>query len=120
LTLFPSRPRPVNSIVRVHLKMKNRKLRLPFVVIAAYLLMVFLCILQAFNFAGAINLNWTLVVIGLTLPWSLISIVFAWSLIHGAGLEFFATMYMVFASLNSLVYYRWYSWALKRRRARSS
>ena len=98
------------------IKMKDRKPRLPFVLIAAYLLAVFLSILKAFNFAGSINSDWTEVVIGLTLPWSLVSVVFAWSLIHGANLEFFASMYMVFAGLNSFIFYKCYLGAWKRRR----
>jgi hypothetical protein len=73
-------------------------------------LAVIACILQAFDFAGAINFNWTLVLIGLTLPpWSAVSMVFAWSLIHGAGLEFFTCMYLIFAGINSLIFYGVYS-----------
>jgi hypothetical protein len=41
---------------------------------------------MAFDFAGSINLVWTLVLIVLTLPCSLVSILFAWGLIHGAGI----------------------------------
>jgi hypothetical protein len=37
------------------------------------------------------------------LPWSLISILFAWALIHGAGLEFFSVMYLAFAGLNLFI-----------------
>ena len=99
--------------------MKDRKPKLPFVLIAAYLLAVFLSILKAFNFAGAIDIDWTLVVAGLTLPWSLVSIIFVWSLIHGAGLNFFASMYMVFAGLNSLIFYKCYLGAWKRRQTLS-
>jgi len=65
--------------------MKDSSPKLPLVIIAIYLIAVIACIFLAFDFAGAINLNWTLVLIGLTLPWSLVSIVFVWSLIHGAG-----------------------------------
>ena len=89
--------------------------KLPLVAIAIYLLAVVACIFLAFDFAGATNFNWTLVLIGLTLPWSLVSIVFAWGLLHGAGLEFFAFMYLAFAGLNSFIFYRLYS--LSRRKS---
>jgi len=89
--------------------------KFPLVVIAIYLLAVVVCIFLAFDFAGAINLKWELALIGLTLPWSLASIVFAWALIHGAGLEFFAFMYLAFAGLNAFIFYRLYS-AFRRKR----
>jgi hypothetical protein len=85
------------------MKISNR--RSTITIIAIYLLAVILCILFAFDFAGAINFNMTLVLIGLTLPWSLVSIMFVWALIHGAGLTFFAGMYLVFAIFNSLIFY---------------
>jgi hypothetical protein len=83
--------------------------KLPLVAIAIYLLAVVVCIFLAFDFAGAINFNWTLALIVLTLPWSLVSIVFAWALIHGAGLGLFAFIYLAFAGLNSFIFYRLYS-----------
>jgi hypothetical protein len=91
---------------------------LPLVVVIVYVLAVIACIVQAFDFAGSINLNWTLVLIGLTLPWSLVSIVFVWSLIHGAGLEFFTGMYLVFSAINSLIFYWLYSKVRKLRLAK--
>jgi hypothetical protein len=89
--------------------MEAAKPKLPFVVIAIYLLAVVVCVFLAFDFAGAINFNWTLVLIALTLPWSIVSVIFAWALIHGAGLEFFTFMYLIFAGLNSFIFYRLYS-----------
>jgi hypothetical protein len=83
----------------------NLRTRFPIVLTALYLVVVFACIPLAFDFAGAINFNWTLVLIGLTLPWSLVSVLFAWSLIHGAGLEFFTVMYVLFAGLNATILY---------------
>ena len=73
--------------------------------IAIYMLAVVVCIFLAFDFEGAIDTLWTGVLILLTLPWSLVSILFAWALIHGAGLEFFAIIYLLFASINSLIFY---------------
>ena len=90
--------------------MVGSKPKLPFVVIAVYLLAVVICVFLAFDFAGRINTNWTLVLIALTLPWSLVSVIYAWALIHGAGLEFFTLMYLVFAGLNSLIFYKLYSY----------
>src|SRR5262245_57989824 len=71
------------------------KPKFPLVAIAIYLFAVAACILLAFAFDGTIHVNCTIVLFGLTLPWSLISIVFAWALIHGAGLGLFALMHGV-------------------------
>ena len=90
------------------------RIKLPIVIIGLYLMAVLLCLLRAFDYAGAINIEWTLVVIGLTLPWSLVSVLFTWSLIHGAGLEFFTFMYLLFAVVNSLLFYRLYSFLQRR------
>jgi hypothetical protein len=89
--------------------MDTSRPKFPLAVIAIYLLAVVVCVSFAFDPAGAINLNWTIALIGLTLPWSLISIPFAWALIHGAGLGFFTIMYLAFACLNSYIFYRIYS-----------
>lgn len=74
--------------------------------IALYLIAVVACIYLAFDFEGSINSEWTMVLFGLTLPWSIVSIMFAWALIHGAGLEFFAVMYFSFALINSVLIYK--------------
>jgi hypothetical protein len=95
--------------------METSKPKNPVIAIAIYLIAVVVCIFLAFDFDGRIDTAWTLVLIGLTLPWSLISIVFAWALIHGAGLEVFTFMYLVFAGLNSLIFYWLYS--LRRRKS---
>ena len=78
--------------------------RWPLFVVAGYLLSVLLCLFRAFDYAGGISVNWTLALIALTLPWSLVSVVFAWPLIHGAGLELFSVMYLAFAGLNALIF----------------
>jgi hypothetical protein len=82
-----------------------------------YLLAVIACIPMAFDFAGSINLVWTLVLIVLTLPCSLVSILFAWGLIHGAGLEFFSLMYVTLAILNVLWVNAIVNWSRKNRMA---
>ena len=76
------------------------------IVVAIYLLTVYVFIVLAFDFAGAINFGWTMGLIGLTLPWSIVTILMLWSLIHGAGLELFTVLYFLFASLNSFIFYR--------------
>jgi hypothetical protein len=78
---------------------------LKLVIPAVYLLAVCVCIALAFDFSGSIDTTWTGVLIILTLPWSIVSILFAWALIHGAGLGFFATMYLFFAGLNATALY---------------
>ncbi len=80
--------------------------RLPAIVTTHYCLIVLACISLAFDYAGAVNMTWLLVLIVLTLPWSLVSILFAWALIHGAGLGFFTLMYSVFAVINAIILYR--------------
>jgi hypothetical protein len=67
---------------------------------AIYLVAVIACIPMAFDFSGSIDWAWTLVLIVLTLPCSLVSILFAWGLVHGAGLEFFSLVYLTLATLN--------------------
>lgn len=74
-------------------------------IIAIYLLGVVLSIFLAFDFTGRINFSWLLPLIVLTLPWSIVSILFLWALIHGAGLEFFTGMYLIFAILNSWIFF---------------
>ena len=77
------------------------------VIPAVYFLTVLICLLVAFDFDGRIrNDSAWLVAMGLTLPWSLVSVIFLWALIHGAGLEFFSVMYLSFAAINAYVMYR--------------
>ena len=97
--------RAAQSGVRLLTFMKTPKLKYPLFIIAAYFVAIIICIALAFDFAGAINPFWTLVLIGLTLPWSLVSVLFAWALIHGAGLEFFTMLFLIFAGLNSTIFY---------------
>lgn len=80
--------------------------KLPGIITILYALAVCICIPLAFDFEGFIDATWTLVLVGLTLPWSLIAILFSWALIHGAGLGFFTIMFLVFAGLNSFLIYR--------------
>ena len=57
------------------------------------------CLLIAFDFDGRMRSSaaWLVAVI-LTLPWSMVSVLFLWALFHGAGLEFFTVMYLGFAA----------------------
>lgn len=77
------------------------------VIPAVYLLIVLICLLIAFDFDGRIRSDeaW-LAAAALTLPWSLVSVIFLWALMHGAGLEFFTVMYMLFAFINAYILYR--------------
>jgi hypothetical protein len=81
--------------------METPRPKLPLATIVVYLFAVVACIFLAFDFDGAINTNWTIVLIGLTLPWSLISIVFAWALIHGPALGFYTTKGVAAEPLNA-------------------
>lgn len=51
--------------------------------------------------------DWLLILIAITLPWSLISVVFIWSLIHGASLGFFWFVYLGGGALNAFLFYRY-------------
>jgi hypothetical protein len=70
-----------------------------------YLVITVICIFLTFDFEGSTNIIGWLILSILTLPWSLISILFLWAIMHGAGLEFFAGMYLVFAVINTLLFY---------------
>ena len=77
------------------------------VIPAAYFLIVFVCLLIAFDYEGYMRSSaaW-LVAVVFTLPWSVVSILFMWALFHGAGLEFFTIMYLAFAAINGYMLYR--------------
>jgi hypothetical protein len=77
-----------------------------FVVPVTYLLAVIGCVLLAFDYTGRIDSGWVVVLICLTLPWSIVSFIFMWSLFHGAGLGFFTVMYLLFAGINAFILYR--------------
>ena len=84
--------------------MNNRIILIVRVIISIlYFSAVLGCIYKAFNFAGSTNSTWTLGVILLTLPLSVVSIFFAWSLLHGAGLETLTVIYLFFALINIMV-----------------
>lgn len=70
-----------------------------------YLILVVICILLAFDYKGSLNWGWWLILCGLTVPWSFVSVIFMWALMHGAGLEFFTVMYLFFALINSWFFY---------------
>lgn len=80
--------------------------KLPVIIPSLYALAVLGCIPLAFDYAGDVDTTWLLVLVALTLPWSLVSVVFMWALIHGAGLEFFTFMYLAFAAVNAYILYR--------------
>lgn len=73
-----------------------------FVISTIYLIAVVVCVFMAFDFRGAINDVWTLILFLLTLPGSFLTVPFLWALFHGAGLEFFAFIYFMSAILNVL------------------
>ena len=70
-----------------------------------YLILVIICILLAFDYEGSLNSDWWLALCAITLPWSMVSIIFMWALIHGAGLEIFTVMYLTFALINAFLIY---------------
>lgn len=77
------------------------------VIPVVYFLIVFVCLLTAFDFDGRLrSFEALLAAVLLTLPWSIVSVLFLWALIHGAGLEFFTVMYSLFAAVNAFILYR--------------
>ena len=75
----------------------------PLIVSILYLVAVFVLVFLAFDFTGRIHFNMLLALIALTLPWSMVSVIFMWALMHGAGLGFFAVMYAAFGFLNAFL-----------------
>ena len=51
--------------------------------------------------------DWLLVLIVLTLPWSLVSVVFLWSLIHGASLWLFWLVFLGAGAANAFFAYQY-------------
>lgn len=86
--------------------MNSSKARFLFILPPVYLLAVIVSIVQAFDYTGRIESDWVLVVIGLTLPWSIVTVFFMWALFHGAGLEFFTVLFLVFAVINAFIMFR--------------
>ncbi len=76
-----------------------------FLIPAIYLIFVTVCIFVAFDFEGRIVPIAWIVLLVITLPWSIISIFFGWAIIHGVALEFFAVMYFGFAIVNAFFIY---------------
>lgn len=81
-------------------------LKIQFITPVIYLLIVVICIFLAFDFSGRLNSSdWWLALCVLTLPWSMVSVLFMWAIFHGAGLEIFTLMYLFFASINAYLIY---------------
>jgi hypothetical protein len=70
----------------------------------AYCAAVIICALRVLGYSDH---DWFLVLIALTLPWSLVSVPFVWSLIHGASLEFFWFIYLGGGAVNAFLFYRY-------------
>jgi hypothetical protein len=61
----------------------------------------------AIRVLGYSDSDWLLILIALTLPWSLLSVLFIWSLIHGAMLGFFWLLYLGGGAANAFLFYRY-------------
>lgn len=84
--------------------LKRKLLQLRFICAGLYFVAVLVCIFLAFDFDGRTNSAWFVLVL-LTLPWSIVSLFFMWAIMHGAGLEFFAVMYLTFGAVNTWLLY---------------
>jgi hypothetical protein len=56
---------------------------------------------------GYSDSDWLLLLIALTLPWSLVCVVFLWSLIHGASLWLFWLVFLGGGAANAFFSYRY-------------
>ncbi|HLG59215.1 MAG TPA: hypothetical protein VI485_27990 [Vicinamibacterales bacterium] len=63
-------------------------------VASVYLGMVITLVVLALDFSGSVDIPWLLALIVSTLPLSGASMLGAWALIHGAGLEVFAVFFV--------------------------
>jgi quercetin dioxygenase-like cupin family protein len=72
--------------------------------ILAYCAAVVLCAVRVLGYGDN---DWLLPLIALTLPWSLVSVVFLWSLIHGASPGFFGLLYLAGGAANAFLLYRY-------------
>ena len=68
-----------------------------------YAVAVLVCTIRVVGYADA---DWLLPLLALTLPWSLISVPFVWSLGHGASLWFFWSVYLAGGAANALLLLR--------------
>src|SRR6267154_6150239 len=74
------------------------------ITILVYGAAVVLCAIRVVGYADG---DWFLVLVALTLPWSLISVLFIWSLAHGASLWFFWLVYLGGGAANAFLVYRY-------------
>ena len=77
----------------------------------AYCAAVIFCAVRVLGYSDN---DWLLTLIALTLPWSLVSVAFIWSLIHGASPGFFWLVYLGGGAANAYLLYRYlprlYAW----------
>jgi len=76
-----------------------------FLASSLYFVSVVVMIFLSFDFDGRTNTTGWEILALLTLPWSIVSILFMWAISHGAGLEFFALMYGIFGLVNAWLLY---------------
>ena len=72
--------------------------------VVVYAAAVLLLAIRVLGYGGS---DWLLVLIVLTLPWSLVSAVFLWSLIHGASLWLFWLVFLGGGAANAFLSYRY-------------
>jgi hypothetical protein len=84
--------------------------------LVTYMAAVILCTVSV---AGYDNSDWLLVLLALTLPWSVVAVIFVWSLIHGASPVLFWLVFLGGGMANALLSYRYLPrvYARLRRRA---
>ncbi len=83
------------------------------VLAVVYLAIVIALIFAAFDFRGAVHPIPLLVLVAMTLPFSVLSYIGIWALIHGADIGCFSIFYLTCAAVNVWLVGRW----LERRRA---
>jgi hypothetical protein len=72
-----------------------------------YVLAVLILLVLGFGIDSEVSGLCFLMVIVMTLPWSIVSVLFLWSLAHGAGLGGFSSLYLLFGVINGYLLGRW-------------
>ena len=87
--------------------------RLEAAALVLYAAAVLLCTILVVGYG---DLNFVGATIALTLPWSLVTIPFRWTLIHGASLWLFWLVYLGGGAVNVFLLHRYLPWLYTRLR----
>ena len=73
-----------------------------------YLLLILVaCTILSLNISGTVDIVLVIILFFLTFPWSLVTILFLWALLHEAGLGILSYLYFLFAIINVILFLVW-------------